>query len=326
VRLSEVARLPSFAVLGPGFGTQDLGVLCDLHREDRAPSLVYVPYEGSAASAVKCGGSPLIGVEIDVPAPSIAWTLSSPNHSRAVEEIREAIAAGDVYQVNLTVRASLPPVPGEALLAALCRHAVPRFAAWVRLPDGAEFVSASPELFFEIRGSQIRSQPMKGTAAAERAAALASSPKDTAELAMITDLIRNDLTSICESRSVRVDSERRLIELPYAVQAVSEVSGRLLRGTTLATVLDALHPGGSITGAPKSAARRMIASLEEGPRGAYCGTLGYVQGDRSVFSLLIRTAEKTTNGWSYGVGGGIVWDSDAAQEMEEIHVKLGALA
>jgi anthranilate/para-aminobenzoate synthase component I len=98
-----------------------------------------------------------------------------------------------------------------------------------------------------------------------------------------------------------------------------------LRPVGLAEILAALHPGGSITGAPKPAARRLIAALESAPRGAYCGTLGYLEGERAVFSLLIRTAVRSGAGWVYGVGGGIVWASDAASELEEARLKLGAL-
>jgi anthranilate/para-aminobenzoate synthase component I len=270
----------------------------------------------------ECDDSPM---QIDTAAAPGAASLDTAGHAGSVQAIREAIAAGDVYQVNLTVRARLPPVSGDALFATLCRTAVPPFAAWIRLPDGSEMVSASPELFFETSGARIRSQPMKGTAGAGDVGRLARSVKDAAELAMITDLIRNDLTQICEPRSVRVDDERRFITLPYAVQTVSEVSGSLLPGTSLEQILRALHPGGSITGAPKRAACRLIRELETSPRGYYCGTLGLLRGERSTFSLLIRTASRTPEGWTYGVGGGVVWDSDPVRELEEIQVKLGAL-
>jgi anthranilate/para-aminobenzoate synthase component I len=124
---------------------------------------------------------------------------------------------------------------------------------------------------------------------------------------------------------VRVASERRVLELPYALQTVSDVVGALGSGATPLDVLAALHPGGSVTGAPKQAALAMIRELEETPRGAYCGALGIWTDDRSVFSLLIRTATRAADGWVYGVGGGIVFDSDPRAELEELHVKLGAV-
>jgi para-aminobenzoate synthetase component 1 len=122
-----------------------------------------------------------------------------------------------------------------------------------------------------------------------------------------------------------VRAERRLLELPYAVQAVSDVEGELLPGVTALDALDSLHPGGSVTGTPKRAALAMISRLEPSLRGAYCGALGVTDGGRTTASLLIRTAGRDRDGWVYGIGGGIVYDSDAAAEYEEILVKLGAL-
>lgn len=325
MKLSEIARLPSFALLGPGFTGGPLRLITPL-QPSHEPSVVFVPYESTAAGASKWSGPASdIELEREPEPPPLSIGLDSAGHAEAVATIREAIANGDVYQVNHTLRASLGQASPEQIFATLTRRAVPRYAAWVRSGDGTEFISASPELFFSIYRRTILSQPMKGTAAPDRLDSLRRSEKDTAELAMITDLVRNDLTPICEPRSVRVERERHFLELPYAVQAVSEVSGQLLPSSRLDDVLDALHPGGSVTGAPKNAARQMIAGLESTPRGAYCGTLGYIAGEHSVFSLLIRTATRTATGWVYGVGGGIVWDSDAAAELEEIHIKLGAL-
>jgi anthranilate/para-aminobenzoate synthase component I len=195
----------------------------------------------------------------------------------------------------------------------------------VRLPDGEEFVSASPELFFETRGNLVHAEPMKGTGRRDGALELELSEKDKAELAMITDLLRNDLTPVCKPRSVRVPCARRTIELPYAVQTVSDVVGELAEGMTALDVLSALHPGGSVTGAPKQAALQIIRELEPTPRGAYCGALGLWRGDRAVFSLLIRTALRTDTGWTYGVGSGVVYDSNADSEYDELQIKLEAL-
>ncbi len=324
MKLSTLEALPSFALLGPGFGA-GWRLVAPL-REAPAGRIAFLPYEAAAAAARRFDGDEqrLDGVELDVEAPWVEPLLDDASHSQGVEAIRAAIAAGDVYQVNLTLRAKLGQMRGSALFAALCRRGVPRFAAWVRFPDGRELASASPELFFSTEAQTIRCQPMKGTASAE--AALAVSSKDKAELAIITDLIRNELTMICEPRSVRVTHARRLLELGYAVQAVSDVEGRLRPDVGLTEILTALHPGGSITGAPKSAARRMIACLEPTPRGAYCGALGCIDGTRATFSLLIRTAEHAPDGsWIYGTGGGIGWDSSAAAELDEARLKLGAL-
>jgi anthranilate/para-aminobenzoate synthase component I len=143
---------------------------------------------------------------------------------------------------------------------------------------------------------------------------------------MITDLLRDDLQPLCVPRSVTVPSPRRFLELPYAVQAVSDVRGELVPEVGLRDVLARVQPGGSVTGAPRPAALRMIRALERTPRGVYCGTLGWVEGRRAVCSLLIRTAERTgPRDWTYGVGGGITWDSVPEAELDEVKVKLGAL-
>jgi len=164
---------------------------------------------------------------------------------------------------------------------------------------------------------------MKGTARPGEGGRLHASEKDRAELAMITDLLRNDLTQVCQPRTVRVASERRVLALPYALQTVSDVVGLLGHGATPLDVLAALHPGGSVTGAPKRAALAMIQALEATPRGAYCGALGLWMDERSTFSLLIRTAVRTEEGWTVGVGGGIVHDSDPRAELDELETKLG---
>jgi anthranilate/para-aminobenzoate synthase component I len=326
MRLEHLESLPAFALLGPGFGGGEALLLTGLRPTTRAPRLLFASYEARGRDALLLDGEarPVDALEMP-PAAAFEPRLEDAGHAEAVEEIREAIAAGDVYQVCLTVRARLAPVAGAALFARMAARGLPRFAAWVRLPGGVEFVSASPELLFEIEGGRIRSEPMKGTVGPDAAAALAASEKDRAELAMITDLVRHDLTPLCRPRSVVVRAERRFVPLPYAMQTVSDVEGVLLPGVTALEALEALHPGGSVTGAPKRAARAMIARLERSPRGAYCGALAFAAGGRTTASLLIRTATRDAAGWTYGVGGGIVHDSDPGLEREELHLKLGAL-
>jgi anthranilate/para-aminobenzoate synthase component I len=327
MKISDLDRLESFALLGPRFGGSPFLLLADLRETSDDPTLIYAPFECSGADARRYAAATRgwIALEFDTPPRSIGASLRDDGYREAIGKIREAIASGDVYQVCYSVRADLVVESGADLLSAICSSDVPRFTAWVRLPGGEEFVSASPELFFETAGGRIHAEPMKGTARRAAAASLELSEKDRSELAMITDLLRNDLAPICRPRSVRVESERRLIGLPYALQAVSDVAGELAGGVTPLDALAALHPGGSVTGAPKEAALRMIRSLEPGPREAYCGALGLLDDDRSTFSLLIRTAVRTARGWVYGVGGGIVYESDADSEHEEVRIKLGAL-
>jgi len=323
MRLSALERLPSFALLASGYAGRTL--LVSPLRPGSGP-LAFLPYEGRVPSTFD-GPLHEVALEVDVPAPRLAPAVDDAGYLAAVGSIRAAIARGDVYEANLTVRAHLPDLPGSALFAALSRRGPPPYAAWLRLPDGTEVVSASPELLFEVHGQQVRSEPMKGTAPTGCADALRHSAKDMAELAMITDLVRNDLRPVCEPRSVEVACERRFIELPYAVQAVSDVQGRLRDGVGPLEVLAALHPGGSVTGAPKKAAMQMISDLEPEPRGPYCGALCWTEGDHATCSLLIRTAWRSGPGpWTYGVGGAIVWQSVAQAELDEIHVKLGALS
>ena len=138
-------------------------------------------------------------------------------------------------------------------------------------------------------------------------------------------LVRNDLTHVCRQKTIHVANQRRVLRLPYALQTVSDIVGILAHDATPLDVLTMLHPGGSVTGAPKHAALDMIRTLEKTPRGAYCGALGLWTGERSTFSLLIRTAMQTSDGWIYGVGGGIVYDSDPRAEFSELETKLGAL-
>lgn len=326
MKLSSLEALPSFALLGPGFHEGRFSLLTGLFPAQDGP-LIFAPFEAAGRSARCFGGALETGlqVESDVTPRALKPVLRDDGYTSAVERIRSDIAAGDVYQVCFTVRAALGPCSGAELFSALCRRGVPRFAAWVRLPDGTEFVSASPELFFEVRGDDVRSEPMKGTAKPGDGAALATSEKDQAELAMIVDLVRHDLAPVCVPRTVRVSCERRVIRLPYALQTVADVEGTLAPGASVLDLLEALHPGGSVTGAPKRAALDRIVSLEEGPRGAYCGTVGLRIGERSTFALLIRTAQRDSGGWTYGVGSGVVYDSEPAKELEELHVKLGAL-
>ncbi len=331
MKLEELDASASFALLGPGYGDGQLGLISSLAPSRAAApgaaQLVFASYESIGAQPRIYSGScaPCTLESVESTAPQFDIPVDDRGYREAIANIRDSIAAGDVYQVNYTVRAQLPRISGAALAALLCRRGVPEWFAWVRFPEGDEFVSASPEMFFSVDGSRVQCAPMKGTAAPTHEAWLEGSEKDRAELSMITDLMRNDLIPICAPGTVYVTCERRLIHLPYVIQAVSDIEGVLQAGIGPLDVLAALHPGGSITGAPKRAAMQTIARLETTPRGAYCGSLGIIEGDRARFSILIRTAQRNESGWVYGVGGGIVWQSNAALELHEIHLKLGAL-
>lgn len=328
VTLSSLAAAQAFALLAPGYGDTDRWTLLEHLRESNepGPALWFASAQTPGAAARRfVGTARAIDLAFDVTPAPLSVALDETGFLTGVARIRERIAAGDVYQVNLTLRAALSGATGAQLLALLCRRAVPRFAAWVREPGVGELVSASPELLVETKGRWVHVEPMKGTAPPAERAWLEASEKDRAELAMITDLLRDDLHRLCEPGTVQVTNERRLIELPYVVQAVSDVEGTLPVGTTFCDVLRAVHPGGSVTGAPREAALEQIAALEPTPRGAYCGTLAYEANGAVRSALLIRTAERRGDGWVYGVGSGITWDSDAQAELEEVRLKLGAL-
>ena len=329
LKLSTLVGRDDFALLGPGFSTHGRWTLLEeLHAPSTALGVNGQLWYASSESRTPLrltGRATIVEPIFDVPAHALSPRLDETGFLEGVSTIREHIAAGDVYQVNLTLRAKLDCPTAAALLTTLCRTAVPRFAAWVKTSSIGELVSASPELLVETRDRWIHVEPMKGTAPPAQRAWLETSEKDRAELAMITDLLRDDLHRLCVPCSVHVRNERRMIELPYVVQAVSDVEGELEAGTTLRQVLNVVHPGGSVTGAPRQAALEDIATLEKTPRGAYCGTLGLESGGASRFALLIRTAERRGDGWSYGVGSGITWDSDPRAELDEVRLKLGAL-
>jgi para-aminobenzoate synthetase component 1 len=329
--LSALEGAGSFALLGPGFSrTGEWTLLTGLEPSPGAGDLALCAAEERSPRWFR-GQRRLVTPEFDVAPQPLSPSLDERGFLEGVAAIREAVAAGDVYQVNLTLRAALAPVPGAALLATLCARAVPRFAAWVRVP-GDELVSASPELLFETVGRLVHAEPMKGTAPAGARAWLEASLKDGAELAMITDLLRNDLAQLCTPGSVQVEDPRRFIELPYVVQAVSDVTGALRDGLGLDDVLRVLHPGGSVTGAPRSTALDLIARLEPARRGLYCGALLLHEPDEDAArcALLIRTAARTgggaSPGWTWGVGSGITWGSDPAAELDEVRLKMGALS
>ncbi|MFI5118794.1 MAG: anthranilate synthase component I family protein [Thermoanaerobaculia bacterium] len=274
------------------------------------------------------------------PSPSIAFegtaraqrALSSNDWADRVESIREGIARGDVYQVNLTRRtrfaARLEPL---ALSRALYADNPVPFAVTLARDDWA-VVSNSPELFLDVDLASRRAvtKPIKGTIArgatgpedAGRRRELLASAKDAAENVMIVDLLRNDLGRVAEPGHVEATAMRALKSFRHLHHLESTVEARLRPEARLSDVLCATLPGGSITGAPKRAALHFIHDLEDVPRGAYCGAAGFVRGDgRAVLNVAIRTAILSRDTVDYHAGGGIVWDSDAEAEWRETEAK-----
>jgi para-aminobenzoate synthetase/4-amino-4-deoxychorismate lyase len=267
----------------------------------------------------------------------LAPDLGRAGHAARVERIRERIARGDVYQVNLTFRLRGPFAGDPLALYRRLREAQGGgLGALVHLGRRA-IVSASPELFLERRGELVRTRPMKGTARRGRfeeedlaaCAALAASPKERAENVMIADLLRNDLGRVARPGTVEVVRLLEVERYRTVLQLTSTVEARLRPGIGLAGLLAATFPCGSVTGAPKAMATRVIADEEASPRGAYCGAIGFVApGGDAGFNVAIRTLELDLAAGEAvaGVGGGITWESSAAEEYEEALAKGAFLA
>ena len=265
--------------------------------------------------------------------------VSRRDYLAAVARVKAHVREGDVYQVNLTAPLDFAfdgdPV---ALWAALRRRQRVAYGAFVRL-GGLAVASVSPELFFRVDPGDgrtpptITARPMKGTAArgATPAAddaladALVASPKDRAENLMIVDLLRNDLGRVARQGSVRVPALFEPERYETVTQMTSTVAADLRPDAGLAEVVRALFPCGSVTGAPKVRAMEVIREVEVGPRGVYCGAIGSASpaagGFRAAFSVPIRTATVQHGRGRYGVGSGIVWDSDPAAEYAECLLK-----
>ena len=254
-----------------------------------------------------------------------AWrsSLDRDAFRTGVAAVREAIAAGDVYQVNLTRRlsAALPAEADVAALGAALAEGNPApFSAVVRLPrQGVHVASASPERFLSRDRRRVWSSPIKGTA--PTAAGLTA--KDQAENVMIVDLVRNDLGRVCEWGSVTVPSLLAVEAHPGLVHLVSTVEGRLRPGCGWAEIIDATFPPGSVTGAPKLAALEHIERLEPVPRGVYCGAVGWVDADsgRGGLNVAIRTFWFEEGEIHFGTGGAVTWGSTPEDEWEETELK-----
>ncbi|MFD9797104.1 chorismate-binding protein [Streptomyces sp. NPDC059070] len=261
------------------------------------------------------------------------WTssLDRAAYTAGVRRIREHIAAGEVYQANLC-RVLTAPLPDpaaadvDALTALLARGNPAPYAGTIRLPaHGVEIATASPELFLRRTGRTVESGPIKGTGrTAEDLLA-----KDHAENVMIVDLVRNDLGRVCATGSVTVPELCAVEPHPGLVHLVSTVRGELREGAGWPELLAAAFPPGSVTGAPKSSALRIIEALETAPRGPYCGGIGWVDADRGRAELAvgIRTfwIDRAAGVLRFGTGAGITWGSDPEREWAETELKASRL-
>lgn len=250
------------------------------------------------------------------------WTLA--DYAPRYDQVARYLRAGDAYQINLTF-----PMRGEtqadapALYAGFRRRQPGRYGAVVSL-GGPDVISFSPELFFKKQGRSMRMRPMKGTRPKSSTDDMTLDIKSRAENLMIVDLLRNDLSRLCEPGSVKVPELFAIEDYPTLVQMTSEVTGTLRDAVNWSDIFHALFPCGSVTGAPKIRAMEIINDLEAGPRGAYCGAVGYIAPDGdAAFSVTIRTAVLDAGVLRYDVGSGVVLDSDGPDEYRECLLKSG---
>jgi len=286
------------------------------------------------------------------PAREAACNFTRAAYLAAVARAREYIAAGDIFQVNLSRRFTVPlepHAPGPDLrpasLYVRLRHANPApYAAYIGLGAGRAVLSSSPELFLDLAAGRVVTRPIKGTRPRRAAEAetsdfnrrqrddLLRSEKDKAELVMITDLERNDLGRVCDYGSVRVTEPRALEAYEAVYHTVATVEGRLHEGCDLVDLLRATFPGGSITGAPKVRAMQIIAELEPTRRSVYTGAIGYLAppsdaepAGRCALNIAIRTLLVAGQAVHLQAGGGIVADSDPEAEFDETSDKARAM-
>ena len=344
--LSKVLRADTLAEVAPAFAELEAAVAAGCHAAG------FVAYEAAAAfnPDLPIGAPPHTPLlwfaifaerreESTLPPVSPPRLTLSPRttfpdaagYEAAIKAIHAAIADGETYQVNYTLRQRFPaPDDSAALFSVLCQTQQAPFCAHIETGELA-IVSASPELFFARQGEKIVMRPMKGTArrAAESFAdlavrsALAASPKERAENLMIVDLVRNDLSRLAVTGSVQVESLFDVETYPTVHQLTSTVSAQLAPSTTTFQIFSALFPCGSVTGAPKRRTMEIIRDLEAAPRGLYCGAIGFVSPQESVFSVAIRTVviDHASGEAELGIGSGVTSDSSCAAEYAESFAK-----
>ncbi|MEO8196881.1 MAG: aminodeoxychorismate synthase component I [Thermoanaerobaculia bacterium] len=335
--LERVERVTGRGLWAVGFVAYEAAPAFDRALATRGPSSGSIPWPLAAFSFFSRPQ------EIAVPGPGadtgdradLQPSLGEAEHAVALAAIREAIAAGETYQVNFTF-----PMQGrfagdaEALFWRLAPASAAPHATFLDCGDTA-IVSLSPELFFCREGARLVMRPMKGTRPRGRfpeedlrqAAELAGSAKERAENLMIVDMVRNDLGRIAAPGSVAVESLMTLERYPTVWQMTSTVAAKSTAG--LPEIFAALFPCASVTGAPKARTMEWIARLEHRPRGLYCGAIGWVAPERrATFAVAIRTAvvDRAAGALKYGVGSGVVWDSEPAAEYQECLAKARAFA
>lgn len=274
---------------------------------------------------------PIFPVELEA---DLWSSFSKPDYLKTVQRAIEYIRAGDIFQVNLSHRlmthAKCPPIELYCRLSERNKATFAAYFDWEKF----QIISASPERLIQVHNGKVETRPIKGTTRRMRlpmadlysAQHLQSSEKDRAENVMIVDLLRNDLSRVCSADSVQVTQLFGIESYEFVQHLVSAVEGQLEFPNDVFDLLEAVFPGGSITGAPKVRAMEIIAELEPTCRNAYCGSLGYIGFDRTVdLNILIRTITARGGWWEFPVGGGIVSQSEPEREWEETGHKARGL-
>lgn len=305
------------------------------HRSRRVWAVA--PASEVAALAARVAALVPARAEVATAPAALARSRHDPaRYAALIESCRDAIRAGDAYQLCLTTRFEVDDAVDPVAAYGRLRTLTPaHHGGLVRTGDVA-LASASPERFLEVSAGIVRTRPIKGTRPrsadpavdAVLAEQLRTNEKERAENVMIVDLMRNDLSRVCEPGSVGVDGLLEVESYPAVHQLVSTVSGRLVAGTTVGDLLDAAFPAGSMTGAPKLSAMTILHELEGAPRGVFAGSFGWVGTDGALdLAMVIRSIVVHPGGAYVGAGGGITWRSDAAAEVAEVGIKArGPLA
>ncbi len=263
----------------------------------------------------------------------VVSTESFSEYCKAIDKISKYIYEGDIYQANYTTRFNVQTAlkPFDLYCKIREMNKAP-YSCYLNFGT-YQVLSSSPERLFIRKGGQIQCGPIKGTIGCldshedrnEKSRQLQQSSKDRAELLMIVDLVRNDLGKIAKAGSVKVDSIFKPEVYASLIHLVSDISAELKSGVSYTDIFKALLPAGSITGAPKKRAVEIINELEYSPRSIYTGAIGYINGDRADFNLAIRTIVHQNSQFTIAGGGGIVADSQAEHEYNEMRLKVRKL-
>lgn len=266
--------------------------------------------------------------------PQIIKNLDKTSYFRAFERVKNELKKGNSYQVNLTSELEISSRCDDfEIFNELLVRQKSAFACHFK-GEYSTAISLSPELFFKLRGKKIIFAPMKGTIkrgankSEDKAlkAFLKSDSKTRSENLMIVDLLRNDMSRVIKTGSLRIKKLMKIIKLKTLFQAISVLEAKFVKAD-LAAVFEAVYPCGSVTGAPKHKTMKIINELEARKRGIYCGALGVIESNKASFSVPIRTLEKRQNEsiYRYGVGSGVVWDSQSSAEYDELVLKTSFL-